>query len=133
MSSKSNMEFDLLKLKNVSRRMLWTSVAKKLSGKVNRQKTLNIISFLLDFLLEEIKNGSQISIGNFCKLHLVKMRQRRYIDIYTNQYKISSGLKSLRFKLDKKLSRTLIDSLDCEETFRETNEQEIYSKNKDAP
>jgi len=120
--------------KNVDRRFLWWCVAKKLKGKVDRQKSLNIISFLLDILLDDLKVGSIITIGNFCSLKLKKLSERRHMDIHSKKYVISSGQKSLRINLDKKLSRTLIECLDTEATFKEKcekyerYEQEIFGK-----
>jgi nucleoid DNA-binding protein len=122
--------------KNIDRRFLWWTVAKKLKGKVDRQKSLNIISFLLDLMLEELKVGTKISVGNFCKIFLKQLKPRKHISVDKKEYVISDGMKSLRFQLDKKLSDYLVKNLDTEETFKNlseiSHEQEIFGKDQEA-
>jgi len=101
--------------KNVDRRFLWWSVAKKLKGKVDRQKSLNIISCLMDILLEELKSGSKIDVGNFCKIFIKELKPRRHYHIGKKECVVSPGLKVVRFKLDKRLSDTLLEGLDPEQ------------------
>lgn len=110
--------------KNIDRRFLWWTVAKKLRGKVNRQKTLNIISFLMDILLEEIKNGTEIKIGNFCKIYLKQNKPRKYVSAKKVEYFIYPGLKYLILSIDKRLGKTLVSHLDCQETFKKLEKNE---------
>lgn len=109
--SKYNSNQYLIDRCSIDKRRLWLAVNKQIKHSVYSTHTLTIINLLLEELITSIFNQQEINIGNFGVFFVQKMKDKKHHDFQSKTIKYAKGNSYIRFKLNKKLAKYLIDNL----------------------
>jgi len=90
---------------------------KEYGYEISYREIYSVVHILFEELIKDIKKGTKFKIDNFGKLMLQKMPPRQHFNFKTRQKEISKGNKILRFEIDTKLRKYLINALDIAKTF----------------
>ena len=82
-------------------------IVKKISTslKVNNDRANDILKIILSTITESLYKRGSIDIRNFGKLYVYKRNSRKYYNIHTEKFELSSTKKIVRFRPSKKLLR----------------------------
>lgn len=109
--SKYNNNQYLIDRNSIDKRRLWLAVNKQIKHSVYHTHTLTIINLLLEELINSIFNQQDIKIGNFGTFSVHKMQGKKHHDFQSKTIKYAQGNSYIRFNLNKKLAKFLIDNL----------------------
>ncbi len=109
---------------NITKRMMWRHINKKLKGKIHHYHVFAVLNILFDEMIKDLKNGNTIKIHNFGTLMLKILPPRGYHSLATGKTEQSKSNKILRFELFPDLRNKIINLLDNNATFNGCNEKE---------
>jgi nucleoid DNA-binding protein len=106
----------MAKITNFNRKNFERYVSRKLKH-ISITHIRSVINILFEEMLFDLRNNKGIIIGNFGKLLLKQLPDRRHLNVKSNELVLSLGKKTLRFHLNKKLSRFLTNKLDIDKSL----------------
>lgn len=104
---------------NIDRRFFGRYVSRKLKHIYSLSHVEGVISILFEEIVQDLQNDVTIIIGNFGEFILKKLAPRKHQDIKTGELVLSPGYKTIRFQINNKLRRFLIENLDIDKTFKD--------------
>ena len=96
---------------------LCDAVYHHLDNKIDYTHIVSIISILMEEMVKDLFNKGKFYIGNFGWFIFKRLPPRGYFNFQTGKVERSEGNKILRFKINKKLKRNILDNLDIARTF----------------
>ncbi len=107
----------MIENKSIDKRTLWRFVNKKIQRSIHHYHVFSVITILFDELINDLKAGKSVKVFNFGSILLKDLNGRKYYDIHKKEIVMSKRHKIIRFILDKKIHKKLINLLDFNKTF----------------
>ena len=105
---------DFLNILKINKRSLWKYIIRDVNHFVHNLHIFSIISILIDEILQDLKKGNEIKIVNFGVLKLDKTKSRKFRNIKTGKWEISTPKTTLVFKLSRRLKKFIAEQKDME-------------------
>lgn len=103
---------------NISKRMFWKYVNKKIKGFFHHYHVFNIINILFEEIVKDLKQEKTLKIFNFGELQLKSTKPRKYFDVNKQRVEMSKSNKNLRFLLSSKIKNKICQNIDINKTFK---------------
>jgi nucleoid DNA-binding protein len=107
----------------INKKIFWRFVNKKVKNIVNHYHILGVINILFEEMAQDLKDGKEIKIYNFCTLQLKKMPGRRFHHITLKKLVFAEGRKHIKIKMPKKIKLKITRLLDLNKTFSDENNE----------
>lgn len=107
----------MIRQHNLNKRKLVFAVADKLNNKIHYLHINNVVNLLIDEFNELLKQKRKIKIGNFGIFTLDKTIDRKFFNFKLMRVDFTESRNILKFKLNKKLRKYIVNSIDLGKTF----------------
>ena len=101
----------------INKRVFWRFVTKKVKKLVNHYHILGVIDVLFEEMSNDLKEGKEIKIYNFCTINLIRQPDRMHHHITLKKLVLAKGRKRIKISMPPKIRIRLNKLLDLETTF----------------
>lgn len=116
---KKNVSEENFKNGIIDRKCFHKYVYRRMGRKIQQLDVVAVIEILFEEIIEDLIKGISFNFGNYGKLSVKKMPNKRHFNKFTKQFQISEGKKHMRFYLNKKFVKFFNSFLDLEKMFPE--------------